>query len=269
MRRSYFEQYRGAGRFGDFVWTAVYERGELEEGTPLWEDAYAVAREAMLRARENVAKIIAFLERQGYFFFGPIPNDDGRPGEPWLPPGPATSEQLQRLRALVGPLPLSLHAWWEIVGSVSLQGVFDDARGKGDDPRGWSLPMNDPLYVDPLEYALQQVEEQLADGADPSGPDGLLIDLAPDLYHKSHVSGGAPYAVRLPHGRIDTPLLNVRILLPVPQEAQRPYTEVGTSETFVEYLRRSFQWAGFPGFAFLPDPQMERLRPLFAKVLPI
>lgn len=88
------------------------------------------------------------------------------------------------------------------------------------------------------------------------------------------MSGGAPYAVRLPDGRLDTPLLNVRILLPVPPETGRPYAEVETSETFGEYLRRSFQWAGFPGFAFLPDRQLadrqlQRLRRLFARMRPI
>lgn len=50
---------------------------------------------------------------------------------------------------------------------------------------------------------------------------------------------------------------------------RRTYVEVETNETFGEYLRRSLQWAGFPGFAFLPDPQMERLRPLFEKMLPV
>ena len=269
MRRSYLEQYRGAGPFGDFVWTAVYSQGELEEGTPLWEDAYAVAREAMMRARQNVELIVDFLRQQRYTFFGMPPNEDGKPGEPWLPPGPQTPEQLQRLSALAGPIPLSIRAWWEMVGSVSLQGVFEDFDG-GDHDSGFpKVLMSDPLMVDPLDYVLQQVDEQLAEGADPRGKKGFLVDLAPDLYHKAYQSGGAPYAVGLPDGRMDTPLLNVRILLPVPPEAGRPYTEVGIDETFGEYLRRSFQWAGFPGYAFLPDPQMERLRPLFEKMLPI
>ncbi len=269
MKRSYLEQYRSAGPLPGFVWSSLYCEGELEEGTPMWEDACAVARETMLRARQNVATIVDFLQQQRYFFFGMPPREDGKPGEPWLRPGPDTSTQLERLRTLVGPLPLSLRAWWEIVGHVSLQGVFEDARGEGDDPRGWKLPMNDPLMVDPLWYALQQADEQIAEGGAPDGKGGFLLDLAPDLYHKANVSGGAPYSVRLPDRRIDTPLLSVRILLPVPPEAGRPHTEVETNETFVEYLRRSFQWAGFPGYAFLPDPQMERLRPLFGKMLPI
>lgn len=154
MRRSYLEQYRDAGRFGDFVWTALYAQGQLEEGTPLWDDAYAVAREAMFRARQNVGIIIDFLKAQGYIFFGMPPNEDGNPGEPWLPPGPGTSEQLQRLRALAGLLPLSLRTWWEVVGGVSLQGMFDDVRGAGDDPPGWPLPLSDPLMVVTLDEVL-------------------------------------------------------------------------------------------------------------------
>jgi len=269
MRISYLEQYRGASPFGDFVWSAVYSEGALEEGTALWEDAYAVAREAMERARQNIEVIVDFLRREHYIFFGMPPNEGRSPGEPWLLPGPETPEQLQRLHALAGPLPLSLRAWWEVVGTVSLQGVFEDEHGEGNDPTGWPQPMRDPLMVDPLGYVLQQVNEQLDEGADASGEGGFLVELSPDIYHKANQSGGAPYAVRLPDRRIDAPLLNVLLLLPVPAEAQRPYVEVETNETFAQYLRRSFQWAGFPGFAFLPDPQMERLRPLFEKMLPL
>jgi hypothetical protein len=265
MRRSYLEQYRSAGRFGDFVWSALYSEGALEEGTALWEDAYAVAREAMERARQNIEVIVEFLRRENYIFFGMPPSEDGSAGEPWQLPGPETPEHLQRLDALAGPLPLSLRAWWEIVGTVSLQGVFEDGLGEGHDPTAWPQPMCDPLMVDPLGYVLQQLDE----GADVSREGGFLVDLSPDIYHKANQSGGAPYAVCLPDRRIDTPLLNVLLLLPVPAEAQRPYVEVETKETFGQYIRRSFQWAGFPGFAFLPDPQMERLRPLLEKMLPL
>ncbi|MDH4208735.1 MAG: hypothetical protein OEV76_07660, partial [Anaerolineae bacterium] len=74
MRRSYLEQYRGAARFGDLVWSAVYSEGTLAEGTPLWNDAYAVAREAIVRVRQNVEVIVDFLRQQRYVFFGMLPN---------------------------------------------------------------------------------------------------------------------------------------------------------------------------------------------------
>ncbi len=148
MRKTYLEQYRGAGGFPERVWAAIYSQGELEEGTSRWEDASAVAREAMLRARQNIASIVDFLQQQRYFFFGMPPNEDGSRGEPWLPPGPNTPEQLRRLAELVGPLPLSLRAWWETVGSVTLQGAFEDEYGDGEDPKAWPLPMNDALMVD-------------------------------------------------------------------------------------------------------------------------
>jgi hypothetical protein len=269
MRRSYLEQYRGAGRFGDLIWSAIYSEGTLEEGTPLWNDAYAVAREAMVRVRQNVEIIVDFLLHEHYLFFGIPPNQNSGSADPWLPPGPETSEQLQRLTTLAGALPLSLRAWWEIVGTVSLQGVFEDLRGVGSDSSGWQVPMGDPLMVAPLDYVLQQVEEQLAEGIDPSGQDSFVIDIAPDIFHKADQSGGAPYTVHLPDQRFDTPLHNVCILLPAPPPAGRPFVEVETNETFGQYLHRSFQWAGFPGFAFLPHPQVERIRPLFHEMLPI
>jgi hypothetical protein len=271
------ERYRD-GRFGmrELAWATLMEWGELEEGTPRWEEAYTVARETMARARQNVETIIAFLRERGYIF-GPADEAMGTALPVWQPPTAESNALLTRLNAEVGPLPLSLRAWYEIVGSVSLQG-----RLPGVWDRTQTLPENDPLMVDPLDYLLQgmdhyretaehyrQSDEPELRGDSYYQQPGLPFYIAPDTYHKANVSGGLPYEIRVPDRRADAPLLNVRIFIPAPPGHSLPYQEITVSETFVGYLRRSLQWAGFPGYAFPLQHDFEWLKPLFAEMLPI
>src|SRR5262249_21209251 len=138
MTRSLLDMYRESGG-SETIWDQLRALGDLEEGTPAWAEAYSVALETMRRARQNVERIVAFLRDQGYRFGDkPAPFGDAEP--PWLPPAPDVTEQLQRLTALVGPIPLSLRAWWEVVGFVSLEGTFYDDWEETD-----GLPMTDPL----------------------------------------------------------------------------------------------------------------------------
>jgi hypothetical protein len=275
----YIVQYRGAGPFTHLVWRAAYARGPLREGGAQWEDAYAMALEAAGRARRNLEAIVGHLEQLGYRFSGFPSDDEGTPGPVWLRPDADTPAQLARLAELAGPVPLSLRAWYEVVGGITLVGAFP-----GTDAGGQSLsPLSDALHVDPLPALIAQLQEagdpgwddhaggsgNGDGGASGGGEAGRALDVSPDIYHKAGQSGGAPYTVRLPDDRVDTPLHNVRILLPLPDEALVATIEVETGETFMEYIRRSMHWAGFPGFAFVPDPCAEMVRPLFGAMLPI
>jgi hypothetical protein len=53
--------------------------------------------------------------------------------------------------------------------------------------------------------------------------------LAPDPLHKNNVSGGSPYAMKIPDASADAALLYE-----------------WSADTLVSYLRRSFEWGGFP-----------------------
>ena len=94
--------------------------------------------------------------------------------------------------------------------------------------------------------------------------------LAPDMLHKADISGGAPYAVRLPDGRADAALRNVSALVP---DASLPgglgVDVPEPNETLVGYLRRSFRWAGFPGFEALPGRPDDMLAALRRGLLPL
>jgi hypothetical protein len=262
-RRSLLEQYRGAG-LHDSVWHELIALGPLEPGTPPWAEAAAIARETMERVRRNLEAILAGLAGDGYVFGTEDTPGQLRPQPPWTPPPPETPAQLAELERRVGPVPLSLRAWWEQVGAVSLQGAFPDTWAEAG-----RLPMNDPLVVDSLAWVLEQADEWEGEGR----VRPFKAWLAPDLYHKANVSGGAPYTVALPDGRADAPLDGVVVLLPNPLTPGTGADHLETKEFFVEYLRRSFRWAGFPGYAAggepAPDRDLDRLRPLVARMVPL
>ncbi|MFN8374198.1 MAG: hypothetical protein U0694_15135 [Anaerolineae bacterium] len=111
--------------------------------------------------------------------------------------------------------------------------------------------LSDPLVVealhelDPDAYAAWHEDEE-------NEGEPFPLSIAPDVYHKSNISGGAPYDITLPDARADAPLLNE------------------LHETlFVPYLRIVFQWGGFPGLEqeqALPETILQTLQ---AGLLPI
>jgi hypothetical protein len=75
----------------------------------------------------------------------------------------------------------------------------------------------------------------------------------------------------LPDARANAPVENEMILLPGPPVPGSVAEPVATKETFVTYLRRSFRWAGFPGYVTNGGPtrdrDLQRLRPLFGRMI--
>ncbi len=140
-----------------------------------------------------------------------------------------------------------MQAAYEIVGSVTLVGSHDDPPEGLCDPPGEVY--SDPLEIAPVEYALVEMEDWKAEraqqGSEEVGPFEILISA--DDYHKADVSGGPPYRVPLSRPSMDARL-----------NAERH------DVLFVEYLRLSFAWGGFPGFdraeAQPPMAILERLR---------
>lgn len=131
-------------------------------------------------------------------------------------------------------LPLSLRAFYEVVGSVDFIGSHSTLA-----PRGGSISP-DPLVVFSSEDALADAEQW------DDGEEGGHVVVAPDDLHKANVSGGEPYEIAVPDERADAELLN---------ERHEVY--------FVEYLRLAFRFGGFPGYdgydRDIPE-EMEMLR---------
>lgn len=257
------------------VWADLQRLGAEIRQDPLWSDAVAVARETMRRARFNIELLIPRLQAEGYVFgSGWVTEHQGddaevvaaggegetqRPSVPWSPPHPDVHERLVEVEHLIGgPLPLSLYAWYEMVGQVNFVGSV---------PNGWErpapssaplqpfLPMQepddffslaqlegdqkppfDPLYVEPIETVVQYVRGTYCE-------EYPWLDLSPDHYGKYSISGSGPYGMRVPNPTMDGLL-----------DGEWHQT------TFVNYLRICLAWAGLPGL----DQGEEDLRRLTA-----
>ena len=181
------------------------------------------------------------------------------------PPGKKTASLLARLeKAIGGPLPLSLRAWYEQVGGVSLMGSHPALNPVDFSSRGAmafvSLGMQsapqppaaeeiapDPLVVYPAEELLDQMSDR---EKDEDGGAEIELVIAPDDLHKANISGDACY-ISLPDARADFQF------------------DDWHNTTFVNYLRSVFQWGGFPGWERFRNPPSKEIAALSAGLLPI
>jgi hypothetical protein len=96
------------------VWAELLARGSSIRNESLLEDALAVAQETMAKARTNIDWLIERLQAIGYEF------EENE--VVFIPPQPDVHEQIASLENKAGIIPLSLRAWYEVVGTVSLRG---------------------------------------------------------------------------------------------------------------------------------------------------
>jgi hypothetical protein len=126
-------------------------------------------------------------------------------------------KEIAEFEKRVGAMPLSLRAFYEVVGEVNLIGHHPIL-----DPRNNTVA-TDPLVVYAFDEGAVEYDE------DEDGP--AAITIAPDDLHKANTSGGDPYEMAIPDLRADGELLNERREL-----------------FFVDYLRLCFRFGGFPGY---------------------
>ena len=212
---NYLERYTN----GDYiaVWNDLQALGPSVRLTSYLPEAQAVAKETMRRVGRNCERLIARFQALGYNF-GTYPDGSRRdfPLQPLTPPTDNMLSDCTELEDQAGPIPLSLRAFWQEVGTVDLVGMHPE----------WPIGL-DPLVVDPPEGAVSYLND--FEGSDNTA--GRFVGLAPDDLHKDNVSGGDPYGVRLPEPKADFLFLN------------EPHNML-----FVPYLRFAIlQWGGFPG----------------------
>jgi hypothetical protein len=230
MSMSYLERYLG----GDYeqVWSDLVALGAGVRQEPVYSEAQAVARETMVRARRNVVMLVDRLTGLGYRF--------AFPERVWLPPDQASLQELQQIEETYGPLPLSLRAWYEVVGGVNFAGSYPNlSQYNGLDLKGLSYPncYSDPLVVYPPDgrnvYPYDPEEEWEIE-IEPTSEPVYFIDLSPDSTHKANHSGGGPNCMLLPNAGADAQLIS----------------EDWHGVHFVSYLRECFRWGGFPGLRY-------------------
>lgn len=200
------------------VWNELQALGPAVRRAPHKQLAQAVAVETMQRVRRNCERLVERLTALGYVFGVYANGSRGYASDGALvPPSSSTRADRAELEQLAGPLPLSLEAFWDVVGSVDFVGMR----------RGWGEGF-DALVVYPPEAALSEFES----GYEGEGEEGEFeAVLAPDDLHKDNVSGGSPYSAALPNPAADFELL---------------YEHHGM--LFVPYLRLAIlKWGGLPG----------------------
>lgn len=205
------------------TWKELVDMGAAALTEDRAADSLAVAYETMHRAEQNIQILLRRLRGMRYRFAS----------EPHIPPGRKTWKAIQTLDKAVGAMPLSLRAFYDVVGAVNFIGQHPTL----DAVRGTFAP--NPLFV----YAPDEALEEL-NGWEPEADEEMRIILAPDDLHKGNVSGGDPYSITVPAAVADA-LVEFE----------------PNSVTFVEYLRLAFAWGGFPGWknggAMLPAEGLE------------
>jgi hypothetical protein len=191
------------------VWHDLVALGDAVREDPHAADALAVAYETMGRVEANVRTVSGRLTQLGFTKSdGPL----------HAPPNRGVDTQIQELQKVAGTLPISLRAFYEIVGSVDwngqLAGLLPSTRPQ----------VADPFVVLPIEAAIETAR-YFADAKE------KWILIAADGLMKANTSGGDPYQIEVPNASADGVLrfechdLN-----------------------FVEYLRLVFRFGGFPGY---------------------
>lgn len=239
---SYVQRYQ-QGEY-EQVWDELLALGSRVREAPQFSEALAVAYATMERVRRNLDLLIPRLHNLGYVFgFVPHPEEDMDDLEiayppVFTPPDAMMRERISRLEQVVGFLPLSVRAFYEVVGGVNLIG-----RHPHWEPYDRDALMVDVLNEDLLEDCCNEYDEERA---------CWYLSIAPDHYFKDGVGGDGPYEIALPNAAVDAPLL-------------LEWHET----TFINYLRIALQWGGFPGFARILEPPTKDLAYLTEGLLPI
>lgn len=215
------------------VWKELVALGSRVRQDAVYPDALAVARETMRRARHNIDLLIPRLREIGYLFEAENPDKPIYPDAVFMPPSDSGRAFIEQIEKSAGMFPISLRAWYDVVGSVNLMGTHPGIRFFEDEP------LADPLVVDPIsDYHLDLLADWEADRDEVGEDEPYRLEIAPDEYHKANISGGSPYSIAIPNASADARL-----------------RDEWHNTTFVNYLRIAFRFGGFPGFERLPDDE--------------
>lgn len=232
---SYFRRYQ-AGEH-EAVWAELSAIGEQVRFPAISEDARAVAGETMRRVQHNLQMLQERLPGCGYRFNASTLT----PSRPVY--RPADSEDLLLLEQLErenGPLPLSLYAFYSVVGCVDFAQDYEQLVQWPDREEGAPytelemLGEFQPLSVSPLSFLMAHRH---------TATTGVEVPLMPDEAGNAFYSGDYYYTT-LPNAHADAVI----------------GTYDGGSELFIDYLRQSFQHGGFHG---MPDPERKESRWIF------
>ncbi len=198
-------------------------------------EALGFACSIMKEARQAILIIIDSLQSLNYRFYDT--------SKVYIEPDPHISEFVASYQNHGVFLPLSMEAWLSVVGSVNLIGtmpqwgrpacIFDNAGGD----KAEEVLITDPLVVElPCSYIEYLYDEWKTNKQDINEP--FRVDFSPDDLHKANISGGLPYQLNTIHPLVDDLVLNEK-----------------HCTSFMNYIRTSILWKGFPGFDYIENAQ--------------
>lgn len=214
------------------VWNDLFTVGERMDAA-LRAEAWEVALVTMKRVRAGVEVITERLRAMDYPFADYAP--------PWSAPAGDAADTIARIEQIAAArCPLSLKAFWQVVGQVNWIHAEDLEL---DDPPWGVVEIQgcDPLSIDGAATVLDGCVAEWLNRREENHPEvvgPLEVELAPDRLHKANISGGPPYAIRM----LDAP------------DAVLENEEHGLP--FVAYLRMCLRYGGFPGLAKYPSPKV-------------
>jgi hypothetical protein len=181
--------------------------------------AVSLVRRIMAISKQNIETIVERLKRINYCF--EVSSEDA-----FRQPKKDVLKKIAKLETRIGALPLSICAFYELVGSVNLAGRFaewetlahHEEEVKTDYLQVFSI---DEWFASDFEFE----EDHYNDGT-------VYLEISIDDFTKAGFSGGEPYAIKVPNASFDAPI-----------------EDAWFEATFIQYLRTSFQWGGFLGLS--------------------
>ncbi len=167
---------------------------------------------------------------------------------------------IDTLKKIVGQVPVAVQAWFEEIEAVNFFG-YHPRWGAfiPSFPREplWEQMLSDFYLMsrcDPFQVGLPNEQKMLRLKEKYLANNNCSFEFAPDRHFKDFYGGSStPYGFVLPQASMDAVMPN-------------PFGS--GSITFVEYIRLSLVWAGFPGMSQWPDVPHDDLEFLTRDLLP-
>jgi hypothetical protein len=203
--------------------------------------AASLVRRIMAISKQNIETIIERLKRINYCF--EVSSEDI-----FRQPKKDVLKKIAKLETRIGALPLSICAFYEMVGSVNLAGRFPE----------WETfaPNTEAVKTDYLQVF--SIDEWFASDfefeEDHHNDGTVYLEISIDDFTKAGFSGGGSYAIKVPNASFDALM-----------------EDAWFEATFIQHLRISFQWGGFPGLSRyqLPPNFSEIIQYLSQDLIPI
>lgn len=255
--QSYFERYAAGER--EAVWDELIGLGEHVRNGPLFDDALAVARETVRRARHNVELLHGRLLALGYRF--------ADPDAAFAPAGPDAPDRIAEVEQRLGTLPLLARAWYESLASVDFSQAEEQLRGPtGPDVNG--LGSHPALILQSLDRGWQAWLDMRVEREQDPQQLAHLADEHPEYYRQLT----APLEPFLPTGGVASNCEPHGFALPCLGADGVLYNDGGGDVYLIHLLRRCFEWGGFPFCRYHAagnPPLPWEARPNWERVIPL